>query len=200
MNEIFWKATEGEAFEFFQNMSGEQPQAFFDQYLKRRNERLAALNRRYWQTGDGNESDLDYSPESLEPLWAWAAKQLNRREFTAAELEHASNLPAPMRQDYKPPLSENSLILIDDLAYYFAEVLCRNLEGVRWKVCSTKQKRYVDQNQPVLGGFSAPGFTFGINPREWVKRLARKTLDGQVGIDALLQSYEKVAGLLAEHP
>ncbi len=200
MNEILWKATEGEAFEFFQNMTDEQAQAFFDQYLRLRDERLPALNRMYWQTGGGNESDLDYSPDSLEPLWAWAAKQLHRREFTPAELEHARSLPASIRQDYKPPMSEDSLILINDIAYYFAEVLRRNLEGVQWKVCNTKEKRYIDRNQPVLAGFSAPGFTLGINPREWVKRLARRMQDGQAGEDALLRAYEKIAGLLAEQP
>lgn len=200
MNEIFWKATEGEAFEFFLNMSGEQAQAFFDQYLQLRDERLAALNRRYWQTGGGNESDLDFSPDSLVPLWAWAAKHLRRREFTPSELEHARSLPASARQYYKPPLSEDSFILINDIAYYFAEILIRDLEGVHWKVCKTKLKRYVDKNQPVLGGFLAAGFEDGINPREWVKGLARKTLDGEVGEDALLQAYEKCFNLLEEQP
>jgi hypothetical protein len=200
MNEIFWKATERERGEFFENMTDDQAQAFFDQYLRLRDERLAALNRRYWQTGGGNESDLDFSPDSLEPLWAWAAKQLRRREFTPAELEHAGSLPASIRQDYKPPLSEDSLILINDIAYYFAEVLIRTLEGVHWQVCKTKVKRYVDRNQPVLGGFSAPGFTLGINPRRQVKVLALKTLDGEAGDDALLQEYEKCFSLIEEQP
>lgn len=200
MIEVFWKATEGEAFEFFQNMTDDQAQAFFDEYLRLRDERLAALNRRYWQTGGGNESDLGFSPDSLEPLWAWAAKQLRRREFTPAELEHARSLPASARQYYKPPLSEDSLILINDIAYYFAEILIRDLEGVYWKVCKTKLKRYVDRNQPVLGGFSAPGHELGVNPRTWVKGTARETLDGQAGEDALLQAYEQCFNLVEERP
>jgi hypothetical protein len=198
MNEVLWKATDREQFEFFLNMTDDQAQAFFDQYLRLRDERLAALNRRYWQTGGGNESDLDFSPDSLVPLWAWAAKQLRRREFTPAELEHVRGLPASIRQDYKPPLSEDSLILINDIAYYFADVLIRTLEGVHWKVCKTKVKRYVDRNQPVLGGFSAPGFELGINPRGTVKVLALKTLDGEAGEDALLQAYEHCFNLVEE--
>ena len=198
MNEIFWKATDREQFEFFQNMTDDHAQAFFDQYLQLRDERLAALNRRYWQTGGGNESDLDLSPDSLEPLWAWAAKQLRRREFTPSELEHVGSSPASVRQDYKPPLCEDSLILINDVAYYFAEALIRALEGVHWKVCKTKVKRYVDRNQPVLGGFSAPGFELGINPRNRVKVLALETLDSEAREDALLQAYEKCFSLVEE--
>jgi hypothetical protein len=199
MKDIFWKATEREAFEFFQNMTGEQAQAFLHQYLQLREERLAALNRRYWQTGGGNESDLDFiSPDTLVPLWDWATKQLRRREFTPAELEHARSLPDSVRQSYKPPLSEDSLMLINDIAYYFAELLTRNLEGVHWEICKTKEKRYIDRNQPVLGGFSAPGFTLGLNPRSWVKRAAQDTLDGQAGEDALLRAYEKCSELVEE--
>jgi hypothetical protein len=200
MNEIFWKATDRERGEFFENMSDEQAQAFFDQYLQLREERLVALNHRYWQTGGGNESDLDFSPDSLGPLWVWATKQLRRREFTSAELEHARSLPASIRQDYKPPLSEDSLILINDVAFYFAEVLIRTLEGVQWKVCRTKVKRYVDRNQPVLSGFSVPGFELGINPRRTVRVLTLKVLDGEAGEDALFQAYEQFFKLIEEQP
>jgi hypothetical protein len=199
MNDILWKGTDRERGEFFQNMTDDQAELFLDQYLQLRAERLAALNRRYCQTGGGNESDLDFSPDSLEPIWAWAAKQLCRREFTPAELQHVKSLPSSV-QDYKPPLSEDSLTLINDIAYYFAEVVIRTLGGVQWTVCKTKVKGYIDRNQPVLGGFSAPGFQLGINPRTRVKHLALKALDGEAGEDALFQAYEQCFNLVEEQP
>jgi hypothetical protein len=190
-NEIFWKVTERERGEFFERMTKEEAEAFFRQYLRLGDERIAQLNRQFYQTGGGNESELDFDPESLLPLWRWAAKRLKRREFTSAEIEHIESLPDWFRQDQmsKKPLSEETVILLNDIAYYFAEVLVRTLQGVHWDVCRAKVKRYIHQNQPVVVGFSA-GFELGINPRDSVKGIARLTLDGKAGDDALVQFYE----------
>ena len=78
-------------------------------------------------------------------------------------------------------LSEDSLALLSDIAFYFAEVLIQNLEGVHWKVCKSKLKWFVDKNQPVLGGFAPTP----INPRSWVTGAAHRTLDGKSGDNAL---------------
>src|SRR5579864_1436289 len=122
MIEILWKATESEEFEFFLKLTKEQAQAFFDEYLRARNERLEILNRRFYDTGGGNEDDLDFTPDSLEPLWHWARTHIAQREFNAAEVEHLNSLPEKVRQMglISRPLSEDTRILINDIAYYFA--------------------------------------------------------------------------------
>jgi hypothetical protein len=193
-NDDFWKGTEGERFEFFLNMTDEEAQAFFDQYLAARDERLLLLTQRFVRTGGGSESDLDFSPESLETIWEWAMKHLHKRDFTPSELELLMAVPEKRARDEQlrnKPLSEDTLILLNDIAYYFGEVVVRNLKGVHWKLCKARLRRYVDENQPVLGGFSAPGFELGINPRSAVRGAAWDWCAGKGADDALFRDYER---------
>ncbi len=188
MQEILWKAEEGHRFETFLGMSDEQAQSFFDEYLRARDDRLKALKTYFQETGGGDETDLNFTPESLIRLWSWAKQHLHRREFTSRERERIANMPDVLRNDSlftTPPLSEESLKLVNDMAYYFADVLIERLKGVYWKICKAKLKRYGDDNQPVLGGFSPTP----INPRTWVKSIADDTVDGNVGDDALYNAY-----------
>jgi hypothetical protein len=188
MNEVFWKLSEGDMFEFFLSLTDEEAQTFFQHYLGLRDSRLALLKRTFHETSEGKEVDLDFSPNSLVLLWRWAAKQLRRREYTDAELLHIKSLPDWFEQYHlaNKPLSEDTLILLNDIAYYLGEVLIRNLPNVRWQVCKTGVERYCDENQPVLSGFMDP-----VDPRGSVKIAALKTLEGTSGDQALLDIYNR---------
>jgi hypothetical protein len=193
MNDILWKASEKDMGEFFWKMTDEEAQRFLHQYLEARDERLRLLNRRFYETDGGNEDDLDFTPDSLLPLWKWVTKNLRKREYNRDELQRIQMLPHEFREQQlaNPPLSEESLILLNDVAYYFGEVLTRHLEGVNWKVCKTKVKRHVDGNQPVVMGSAG-----SVNPRSSVKVTAQRTLADEAGADALLQTFEKCVRIL----
>lgn len=182
MNEVFWKATEGEVSEFFWKMKDDEAKAFFDQYVQLADERLTLLKQRFRNCGGGTGNELDFTPESLVPLWRWAMGQFGKREHTAEELEHIMSLPDWFRQEQmaRKRLSEGSLVLIIDIAYYFAEVFIRNHPGVHWIINRTKVKRLYGGNQPVLAGFTPP-----MDPRNLVKVAALKTLDGRAGEEEL---------------
>jgi hypothetical protein len=191
--DVFWKVSARELDEFFRRMSDRDAEAFFDQYLRLGNERLTLLNQIFYETGGGNEDDLDFSPDSLIPLWQWAMQRLHPREFSALELTHIMTLPEWFRQDQlkSKPLSEASLILINDIAYYLAEVLIRNLKGIHWGICKAQARGQIDENQPVLLGFKIT-----VNPRESVKVAAIKTVQGDLRKEGLLQVYEKCCNLV----
>src|SRR5262249_20435645 len=154
---------EREVVEFFWKMTDAEARAFFNQYLRFRDERLALLRRRFRETG--GEGELDFTPDSLARLWHWATGRIHKREYTAQELEQISGLPDWFRQNQlaSRPLSQDSLVLLNDIAYYFAEVFIRNHSGVQWLVCKTTVNRHNDENQPVLAGF-----TVSMNPRDLV--------------------------------
>ncbi len=187
MNDVFWKATEREMLEFFLSLTDEEAQAFLQQYVDRSSGRLALLKQTYRETFRGKEEDLDFSPHSLIPLWRWAAKRFRRREYTEEELLQIKRMPAWFGDHHmsNKPLAEESLVLVNDIAYYLADVLIRSLPDVRWEVCKTGVARYVDENQPVLSGFRDP-----VNPRPAVKVAALKAIQGTSGEDALLDVYQ----------
>lgn len=189
MIEILWKGTEGERYEFFLRLTDEEAQVFFNEYLAAREERLLLLTQRYVRTTGDSESDLDLSPESLETVWEWALKHIHKREFTPSERDVLMAVPEKCARDEQlrnKPVSEDSRILLNDIAYYLGEVLVRTLTGVHWKICKSRIRRYVDQNQPVLGGFTTP-----VNPRTTVECAASRAFDGENTIAFLLQDYER---------
>jgi len=184
--DLLWKATEGEMFETFLQMTDEEAKLFFDGYLEFGKERLVLLRRRFCENGD-KEDDLDFSPASLVPLWRWAKRRLQTRELTHEEMRHIRSVPESFQRDLlrSKPLSEGSLILVNDIAYYFAEVFIRNHVGVRWKICKTKIKRHVDANQPILSGFRV-----SMNPRDLVRVVASEAMDAKGGDESLRELYD----------
>lgn len=186
MNEILWHGSEKDVFEYFLGMTNQEAQAFFEQYLKLREERLNVLRQRFDETQSGGEIELDFTPESLVPLWRWASSHFTLREHTAEELKHIMQLPEWFReyQLTTKDLSPESKQLLIDIAYYFAEVFVRNHAGIQWEICKPRVKRDGDGNQPVLTGFKV-----AMNPRRLVDVAARKTLSRRAGEDELLRLY-----------
>jgi hypothetical protein len=195
MNDILWKGTERDVVEFFWKMTDEEAQAFFEEYVRSRDERLASLKRTFHETGGGKEDELNFTPDSLLTLWRWASERLSKREYTSRELEHIKTLPDWFREHQLTTkhLSEQTLALLNDIAFYFAEVFIRNHSGVQWMICKTKVERHNDANQPVLSGF-----TVSMSPRDLLAVAARKTLDGRAGQDELLRLYKTWTGNLAK--
>jgi hypothetical protein len=173
--------------DFFNQMTDQDAAHFLQEYLGSKEDRLRNLRDRFQMTAEGRAETLDFTPLSLVPLWAWATKHLHRREHTQEERELIMGLPEPIRskQLSDQPLSDDSVFLINDIAYYLAEVCIRNLPGVHWDVCKTDIPFFIDKNQPVLKGFTL----ISQNPLGAVHGAAIKTVDGRAGSEELLNIY-----------
>lgn len=191
MIDVFWKASRKEVFELFQSMTEDQANRFFDEYIRSADQRLFLLNRAYLSWDEGSEDDLDFDPDGLHKLWRWAATRMLPRDFTRPERDCIESLPKWSREIklQHQPLTEDALILVNDLAFYLAEVLIRTFKGVRWGILRTNMKRVRYENEPVLLGFTIP-----INPRESIRVAAVAQANGRPR-DALWEIYETCYGL-----
>lgn len=121
----------------FHTLTKQNAKAFFELYMSRKDKVLAEFKARSEATGGPKVSELDYSEQSLIPLWLWV------RDRTP----HASEHP-PL--DLLPPWYEFELITnphsrticftpeaahnLDGLSYYWGEVLLRNIPDTKWSI------------------------------------------------------------------
>src|SRR5689334_8093346 len=101
------------------NLTLEEAQAHFDQFVAQRPARLEALIKAY-RADSGGANDLDGSPDSLVPLWRWAMRRLK--------------VYGPDR----PELTEDSASLIQDIAYYFSDVILHSIPGIQLELCRSQ--------------------------------------------------------------
>lgn len=170
--------------------------AYFDLWVKG-GDSIIERFRTELSSGGGPYEALDGTPAGLEPLMEWVVNQV---EFVAAVDEHAE-LPAwyvagPATDPSVGEMSPDSAHLVDGLCRYYAEVLIRNLPGVRWEIGDEprRRKQYVDQNWPLV-----VGPLIAINPvrvAAIVAREARKSSDVRDS-GWLLANYQRYAEILA---
>ena len=115
----------------------ENAKAFFDLYMSRKDKVLAEFMARSETTGGPKASELDYSKESLIPLWLWVR---DKTPFAAQHpplellppwysFELVTN-PHSQKTCFTPEAAAN----LDGLSYYFGEVLLRYVHDVKWGI------------------------------------------------------------------
>ncbi len=137
----FSKLTPGEAKKHFEWFTGEVPKRI--EYLK---ELLS---------NDGIEDILDYTPESLIPLWDWYEGKIKIEKISKEKYEkELSETPEWVHPYIKDEdLSIDTLKYCMDVSIYFAEVMIRNnANKIIWGFF-TKPKNHVSVNRPTLLGF-----------------------------------------------
>lgn len=151
----------------FRSLTRQEAKAYLSEFCAENPERIDELRRRAASGGGPSPHELDLSPASLEPLWAWARPQLAWREgyrppvgaepprrVSTDELEPPAQLPSwfdpavPGWSTY----SAATLWLIDGLARYFGECLVATVPSARWAVGHARRKGYAYQNHPVVSG------------------------------------------------
>lgn len=128
--------------------------------------------------------DLDYTPESLVPLWKATSRFMKKETYTRAERKAFYNsLPEQWRQiDFKTErLTTATRGLAIDIGFYIAEVFLRRYPPVKWILWRKKDSVF---NRPVLGGFKAP-----LVPAHAVGACAGKKADGNSDPSLLLNIY-----------
>lgn len=155
----------------FKEMDKKQAKEYFDWYLGQADYRVSLLLNAVKE--DGVDNDFDYSVESLIPLWEWYEKKISYRKLDESEYQlRISKYPEWMK-DYiaVKDLSWETLMYCMDVAMYFAEVIIRHNETIKWSYF-TNPKNKADVNQPVLLGFK---YDMDLNPRLIVENCTRRS-------------------------
>jgi hypothetical protein len=137
--------------------SNTEAEEYLQRYLAASGARLRWLREHCAATGGPPPERLDFSRDSLVPLWAWAVRRFGLRP----EGQESDPRRVPMWYGRRPGLeqrwwSDETLDLMDALRYYLAECLLRSVPGARWEVGHRPIKNWISENQPVLTGFTAP--------------------------------------------
>ena len=115
----------------FEDMTRKEAQSYLRDYVAGHPRRLEEFRQRVAAEGGPAPELLDFSPESLLPLWSWL-------------------LPRVKADDFRDDLLMDSYV--EGLAAYFAECLSRNMPGVSWAVGEPGGRVHpsTNKNQPVL--------------------------------------------------
>jgi hypothetical protein len=133
--------------------------AYLQQFLEAAGPRLHWLREQSAQTGGPAPKQLDFSRDSLVPLWAWAAPRF--------PILHRGEQPEPGPKPEPKPVwigrlgrtpepwwPNESLELMDAILYYLGEALIRAVPGAHWAIYRSPDGRPTDHSgQAVMMGF-----------------------------------------------
>ena len=104
----------------------------------------------------GNKNEIDYTPQSLIPLWRGVSALFKIRAMTEEERRKFYRKVPEAAKKIKFSLSTyttETLCLAVDIGYYVAEIYMRHYPQVHWIVYPTKSMSF---NKPALFGFYLP--------------------------------------------
>lgn len=144
----------------------------FEYYISQSNDRIDYLYS--YIINSGINIEFDYSPNSLINLWKWYETQIEVVEKTEEELNSQISQYPDWMKDFvsKKKISENTLKIALDMSFYFAEVIIRNNNKIKWGYFTSPRSR-VSVNQPILLGFAND---IDLNPRTIVLNCTRKSI------------------------
>ena len=164
----------------YSELTDEEARQRFESFTATVPERVAALRA---EVGEGV---LDFSPESLVPLWEWFL----RREGGGGDVP-AWYVPDPPEVAAER-LSPATLRDVDAIGAYVAEIFLRNAEGAEWAIAKLPERmKYVHQNKPVIKLGEQDVDPVGIVYANAVRSVL---LGMESAPDALLQTYRANLG------
>lgn len=169
-----------------EKMSRKEARSAFEWFVAESPKRIALLTdavRR--DTG----ISLDFSEESLVPLWKWATPYFTPRNTPPCgiSLEETGMKRSPSNEGLH--IVGNSVTF--DIGYYLAEVMMRRSPMIKWTLWVRKTYPH---NQAVLTGFRLP-----TSPRHIVLNRALYVLEGNVDQVALLDAFRKTIETIEPH-
>jgi hypothetical protein len=134
------------------SLSEAEAAAALQEFLDERGPALERLHEAIRADGQDPHAVLNFTVKSLRPLWAWVKSIVTER--AAGEMELAP-VEAPTWLRYcagpKPPLSRESVVIVDGLVSYVCRVVERGAPHASWRVGDSPTRFWVWQNHPVLG-------------------------------------------------
>jgi len=165
-------------------MSKAEAKQHFDWFIAQSESRRRLLLSAF-RANSGANADLDYSAESLVPLWQWVARFFEAVEPSASEKARASaGLPAQLRGitlDMRD-LSTETKCLCVDIGFYVAELYMRRYPQVHWLLWTRKSGPF---QYPVLSGFKLP-----LEPTALPSGCAWSVIRGNRSDRLLLEKYQ----------
>jgi len=153
-------------------MKKKEAQQYFEWYISQVQHRINILEKVLEK--DGIINILDYSPNSLIPLWEWYEGKIEIIQKDMNEYEEdIRQSPDWMHSEIlTTKISMETLKYGLDLSMYFAETVIRNSKGkIRWGFFTTPAKR-MSVNEPTLLGFKS---NKDLNPRLIVLNCTRRS-------------------------
>lgn len=192
------------------SMTRAEARAYLAQFLAEMPTCFERLKQQCADTGGPQESELDFTPESLEGLWDWAAPRFRwretytppaspgelRRQFDPDDLEPPEELPSWFHHPSGHGLAEFSaetLWLIDSVGRYLGQTVVDSVPNTRWTLGASRPKGNMLANQPVLGGLS-----YEVSPLITCVVLTSQTLTEWEQTTPLFEAYEQYV-TLAQH-
>lgn len=145
-------------FDSFDNINKKQADEYFRWYISQSGIRIDLL-RAFINENHPGRFDPDNSPDSLVPLWKWFEDEI------LFDGQNPCNAELP----------GETLKIITDISFYFAEVVLYNNPGIKWGYF-TRPKNRMSVNKPVLVGFKTD---MDLDPRLVVRNCAYRSLDNK---------------------
>lgn len=176
----------------FKEMNKQELVAYNKWFLGQIPERIETLTAAVRCTPGFQDWQADYTPESLDRLGEWFAKQVETRKQTEEEKQEIyDRAPTWFRtveiSDWE--LTNRTFSLAMDIGMYLALVFLKNVPGLTWFHTTKGSKNWVDYGQPVLEGFKRfKGDVF--NPVRMMVTLAYGLARGSRSSGGLRELYE----------
>jgi hypothetical protein len=161
--------------------------AYLQQFLAAAGPRLQWLREQSAQTGGPAPARLDFSRESLVPLWAWAAPRFRKLR----EGEEPEPGPLPMWLGRRKGFTQQwwpdaTVELMDAVLYYLAESLIRAVPGAHWAIYRAPDGGpHFANGQAVLMGLGTP-----IDLEMVVRTLAGKAMSDPADASQLQRQFD----------
>lgn len=156
----------------FIKMKKKEAQEYFDWFTSQVSNRIDILRKVLVK--EGLNDILDFSAESLVPLWEWYEKKIIFIEKETEELlDEITKQPNWMKSEIlTTKVSPETLKYALDISIYFAEIIRRDSKGkIDWGYFSSPSKR-ISVNEPTLLGFKSD---MDLNPRLIVLNCTRRS-------------------------
>ncbi len=136
----------------FYSLNKKEAMRYFEWFVSIIPKRIAMLRKAC--VSDGIGDILDYTPESLVPLWRWYLDDVRFEEQSREEYEaRLASVPDYMWHHVNQTVVARGYRLIAwDISIYFAECMLRACPKISWGIVF-KPKNYVAVNRPILVGF-----------------------------------------------
>lgn len=173
----------------FHEMNKREAQQYFDWYMSQVPVRLKQLKEAYAETSGRDSGELDFSPQSLVPLWSWFLPWVAYEPKTAEEIqEELAKLPEWLHESFlEAPydLSTGTLTLAADIAVYFAEVFRKKYPNLEWGFV-IKPKSFMHVNRPILKDNNS---TFILEPQHLLHVITLEAAENNLDQEALINLY-----------
>ncbi len=178
----------------FRKMSKQELCDYNAWFLAQIPERIVMLEEAVNNTRGFENWKADYTPESLDLLGEWFARQVETRERTEEEIQELQDKAPPRLRgiEYdRRELTNKTFSLAIDIGMYLSQVFLKTVPSLKWQH-TTKGVKTIDYGQPVLASFGRLVF----NPVRMLVALAYGIAKGNrsgVGLRELFEIWKKLA-------